>query len=173
MVHTASSITHSMDPEHGALCTRAGGCNDVNRLRVLAARGQAHRPSARACCPGHRTAAAVMGLNTQSYTTVVAIVGTGPLTQTFTARSRPGHACVCVSPQELSQAFIRAYFFSLNYRSFGACCGDGSHLCRYFVIANAVACAYNLAVLLTRRLVLQRRAASLAVRMLDMVSSGS
>jgi hypothetical protein len=42
-------------------------------------------------------------------------------------------------------------------------------VCRYFVIANAVAGVYNLAVLLTRRLLLQ---ASLVVHMLDMVSSG-
>jgi hypothetical protein len=39
-------------------------------------------------------AAAVMGLNTQSYTTVVAIVGTRPLTQTFTAKSRDTPAFV-------------------------------------------------------------------------------
>nr|CAB3466479.1 unnamed protein product [Digitaria exilis] len=70
-------------------------------------------------------AAAVMALNTQSYTAVVAIIGTKPLMQTFTAK--------------------------------------------YFVIANAIAGTYNLLVLIIRRLILQRRTASLVVHMLDMV----
>jgi hypothetical protein len=39
-------------------------------------------------------------------------------------------------------------------------------VCRYFVIANAIAAAYNLLVLLVRR---RRTTASLVVRMLDMV----
>lgn len=39
-------------------------------------------------------AAAVMGLNAQSYTAVVAIVGTRPLTQTFTAKFRDTPAFV-------------------------------------------------------------------------------
>lgn len=39
-------------------------------------------------------AAAVMGLNRQSYTAVVAIVGTKPLTQTFTAQFKDTPAFV-------------------------------------------------------------------------------
>lgn len=39
-------------------------------------------------------------------------------------------------------------------------------VCRYFVIANAIAAAYNLLVLLVRR---RRTTAGLVVRMLDMV----
>ncbi|XP_066355375.1 CASP-like protein 1B1 [Miscanthus floridulus] len=78
-------------------------------------------------------AAAVMALNAQSYTAVVAIVGTRPLTQTFTAKFRD------------TPAFV------------------------YFVIANAIAAAYNLEVLLIRRLILRRRMAGLVVHMLDMV----
>ncbi|OEL24055.1 CASP-like protein 1B1 [Dichanthelium oligosanthes] len=78
-------------------------------------------------------AAAVMALNTQSYTVVVAIVGTRPLMQTFTAKFRD------------TPAFV------------------------YFVIANAIAGAYNLLVLLMKRLILRRRTASLVVHMLDMV----
>jgi hypothetical protein len=39
-------------------------------------------------------AAVVMALNTQSYTAVVAIVGTRPLTQTFTAEFRDTPAFV-------------------------------------------------------------------------------
>jgi hypothetical protein len=42
-------------------------------------------------------------------------------------------------------------------------------LCRYFVIANAIAAAYNLVVLLVRCLILRRRTAGLVVHMLDMV----
>ena len=42
-------------------------------------------------------------------------------------------------------------------------------LCRYFVIANAIAAVYNLVVLLVRRLILRRRMAGLVVHMLDMV----
>lgn len=42
-------------------------------------------------------------------------------------------------------------------------------LCRYFVIANAIAAVYNLVVLLIRRLILRRRMAGLVVHMLDMV----
>ncbi|PWZ53973.1 CASP-like protein 1B1 [Zea mays] len=75
-------------------------------------------------------AAAVMALDAQSYTAVVAIVGTRPLTQTFTARFSD------------TPAFV------------------------YFVIANAIAAAYNLLVLLVRR---RRTTAGLVVRMLDMV----
>ncbi|CAN6338941.1 unnamed protein product [Urochloa humidicola] len=78
-------------------------------------------------------AAAVMALNAQSYTAVVAIVGTRPLMQTFTAKFRD------------TPAFV------------------------YFVIANAIAGAYNLVVLLIRRLILRRRTASLVLHMLDMV----
>ncbi|XP_066360491.1 CASP-like protein 1B1 [Miscanthus floridulus] len=78
-------------------------------------------------------AAAVMALNAQSYTAVVAIVGTRPLTQTFTAKFRD------------TPAFV------------------------YFVIANAIAAAYNLVVLLVRRLILRRRMVGLVVHMLDMV----
>ncbi|CAD6269273.1 unnamed protein product [Miscanthus lutarioriparius] len=74
-----------------------------------------------------------MALNAQSYTAVVAIVGTRPLTQTFTAKFRD------------TPAFV------------------------YFVIANAIAAAYNLEVLLIRRLILRRRMAGLVVHMLDMV----
>ncbi|KAL6847224.1 hypothetical protein ACP4OV_023077 [Aristida adscensionis] len=77
-------------------------------------------------------AAAVMALDAQSYTAVVAIVGTRPLTQTFTAKFTD------------TPAFV------------------------YFVIANAIAGVYNLAVLVMSRL-LRRRTASLAVHMLDMV----
>lgn len=40
-------------------------------------------------------------------------------------------------------------------------------VCRYFVIANAIAAAYNLLVLLVRRR--RRTTAGLVVRMLDMV----
>ncbi|RLM98419.1 CASP-like protein 1B1 [Panicum miliaceum] len=78
-------------------------------------------------------AAVVMALNTQSYTAVVAIVGTRPLTQTFIAEFRD------------TPAFV------------------------YFVIANAIAGAHNLVVLIIRRLTLRRRTASLVVHMLDMV----
>lgn len=45
-----------------------------------------------------------------------------------------------------------------------------SCLCRFFVIANAIASGYNLMVLVTRR-ILQRRAQSLSVHLLDMVSA--
>ncbi|CAN6356996.1 unnamed protein product [Urochloa humidicola] len=78
-------------------------------------------------------AAAVMALNAQSYTAVVAIVGTRPLMQTFTTKFRD------------MPAFV------------------------YFVIANAIAGAYNLLVLIIRRLILRRRTASLVLHMLDMV----
>ncbi|KAG8049229.1 hypothetical protein GUJ93_ZPchr0009g696 [Zizania palustris] len=77
-------------------------------------------------------AAVVMGMNKQSYTAVVAIIGTRPVTQTFTTQFKD------------TPAFV------------------------YFVIANAIASGYNLAVLVTRRL-LQPRAQSLAVHLLDMV----
>ncbi|CAN6329841.1 unnamed protein product [Urochloa humidicola] len=78
-------------------------------------------------------AAAVMALDAQSYTAVVAIVGTRPLMQTFTTEFRD------------IPAFV------------------------YFVIANAIAGAYNLLVLIIRRLILRRRTASLVLHMLDMV----
>ncbi|XP_006664182.1 CASP-like protein 1B2 [Oryza brachyantha] len=77
-------------------------------------------------------AAVIMGLNKQSYTTVVAIVGTKPVTQTFTAQFKD------------TPAFV------------------------FFVIANAIVSGYNLVVMVMRRL-MQRRAQSLIVHLLDMV----
>uniref|UniRef100_A0A0E0JCA4 CASP-like protein n=1 Tax=Oryza nivara TaxID=4536 RepID=A0A0E0JCA4_ORYNI len=91
------------------------------------------QPVVRACVfLATAVAAVIMGLNKQSYTTVVAIVGTRPVTQTFTAKFKD------------TPAFV------------------------FFVIANAIASGYNLMVLVTRR-ILQRRAQSLSVHLLDMV----
>uniref|UniRef100_A0ACD6A209 Uncharacterized protein n=1 Tax=Avena sativa TaxID=4498 RepID=A0ACD6A209_AVESA len=80
-------------------------------------------------------AAVVMGLNRQSYTAVVAIVGTRNLTQTFTTKFKD------------MPAFV------------------------YFVIANAIASLYNLAVVLVmrRRLVQGRVQHLVLVHMTDMV----
>uniref|UniRef100_A0ACD5YN10 Uncharacterized protein n=1 Tax=Avena sativa TaxID=4498 RepID=A0ACD5YN10_AVESA len=80
-------------------------------------------------------AAVVMGLNRQSYTAVVAIVGTRKLTQTFTTQFKD------------MPAFV------------------------YFVIANAIASLYNLAVVLVmrRRLVQGRVQHLVLVHMTDMV----
>ncbi|KAL6623439.1 hypothetical protein ACP70R_033318 [Stipagrostis hirtigluma subsp. patula] len=126
-----------MDVEHGGSKKQPSppvGANSASTLlqlrdRLVAAQPVVLRASA---VLATAVAAAVMALNVQSYTAVVAIVGTRPLTQTFTAKFRD------------TPAFV------------------------YFVIANAIAGVYNLAVLVLRRL-LRRRTAGLVVHMLDMV----
>ncbi|KAL6643782.1 hypothetical protein ACP70R_018548 [Stipagrostis hirtigluma subsp. patula] len=126
-----------MDVEHGSSKKQPSppaGANSASTLlqlrdRLVAAQPVVLRASA---VLATAVAAAVMALNVQSYTAVVAIVGTRPLTQTFTAKFRD------------TPAFV------------------------YFVIANAIAGVYNLAVLVLRRL-LRRRTAGLVVHMLDMV----
>ncbi|KAJ1266334.1 hypothetical protein BS78_08G142900 [Paspalum vaginatum] len=100
------------------------------RARLVAAQPVVLRTAAALAAA---VAAAVMALNSQSYTAVVAIVGTRPLWQTFTARFSD------------TPAFV------------------------YFVIANAIAGAYNMVVLAVGRLIRRRRTASLVVQMLDMV----
>ncbi|RLN29286.1 CASP-like protein 1B1 [Panicum miliaceum] len=128
-----------MDLEHGSKKPHAAPaavvaptCNKLLQLRdrLVAVQPVVLRAAAALAAA---VAAVVMALNTQSYTAVVAIVGTRLLTQTFTAEFRD------------TPAFV------------------------YFVIANAIAGAYNLVVLIIRRLTLRRRTASLVVLMLDMV----
>ncbi|GJM95172.1 hypothetical protein PR202_ga11880 [Eleusine coracana subsp. coracana] len=136
LTRTASWTSHSsMDLEHGskkpsAAPTAATSTSTILQVRerFMALQPIVLRASA---ILATAVAAAVMGLNTQSYTAVVAIIGTRPLMQTFTAKFSDTPA--------------------------------------YFVTANAIAGAYNLAVLLMRRLILRRRTASLIVHMLDMV----
>ncbi|PVH63211.1 hypothetical protein PAHAL_3G494300 [Panicum hallii] len=127
-----------MDLEHGSKkppAAPAAAAPTRNKLLQLRDRLVAVQPVVlrAAAALAAVVAAVVMALNTQSYTAVVAIVGTRPLTQTFTAEFRD------------TPAFV------------------------YFVIANAIAGAYNLVVLIIRRLTLRRRTASLVVHMLDMV----
>ncbi|KAF8655523.1 hypothetical protein HU200_061068 [Digitaria exilis] len=86
-----------MDLEHGsktklpaapAAATPACQCN--NKLLQLGDRLVAVQPVVLRAAAALATAvaAAVMALNTQSYTAVVAIIGTKPLMQTFTAKFR-------------------------------------------------------------------------------------
>ncbi|CAN6361807.1 unnamed protein product [Urochloa humidicola] len=122
-----------MDLEHGSKKPSAApACNKLMQLRdrLVAVQPVVLRAAATVAST---VAAAVMALNVQSYTAVVAIVGTRPLMQTFTTKFRD------------IPAFV------------------------YFVIANAIAGAYNLLVLIIRRLILRRRMASLVLHMVDMV----
>nr|CAB3462598.1 unnamed protein product [Digitaria exilis] len=95
-----------MDLEHGsktklpaapAAATPACQCN--NKLLQLGDRLVAVQPVVLRAAAALATAvaAAVMALNTQSYTAVVAIIGTKPLMQTFTAKFRYTPAFVIIS----------------------------------------------------------------------------
>ncbi|KAK3136995.1 hypothetical protein QOZ80_5BG0446240 [Eleusine coracana subsp. coracana] len=91
LTRTASWTSHSsMDLEHGskkhsAAPTAATSTSTILQLRdrFIALQPIVLRASA---ILATTVAAAVMGLNTQSYTAVVAIIGTKPLMQTFTAK---------------------------------------------------------------------------------------
>ncbi|TKW29547.1 hypothetical protein SEVIR_3G402400v4 [Setaria viridis] len=89
-----------MDLEHGssrkpsaapAAAATPTTCNKLLRDRLAAVQPAVLRAAAALATA---VAAAVMALNTQSYTAVVAIVGTRPLTQTFTAKFRDTPAFV-------------------------------------------------------------------------------
>jgi hypothetical protein len=88
-----------MDLEHGSKkppAAPAAAAPTRNKLLQLRDRLVAVQPVVlrAAAALAAVVAAVVMALNTQSYTAVVAIVGTRPLTQTFTAEFRDTPAFV-------------------------------------------------------------------------------
>ncbi|XP_062202775.1 CASP-like protein 1B1 [Phragmites australis] len=97
LAHSRCLTTHSMDLEHGSKKPSAAPA-ETSTCTLLQLRGKlvTLQPVVLRASVVLATAAAamVMVLNTQSYTAVVAIVGTRPLMQTFTAKFRDTPAFV-------------------------------------------------------------------------------